>query len=83
MPFGSDANDLPLQDFQEDMNRGLRLGLEPCEIDVPRLLLVHPMTDHMVFTKSGAILDYQMLMQCVLPGSWCHYLHQSTEEQGV
>lgn len=33
MPFGSDANDLPLQHFQEDMNKGLRLGLESMKLN--------------------------------------------------
>eukprot|EP00913_Durusdinium_trenchii_P001571 g1455.t1 len=49
MPFGSDANDLPLQHFQErhqwgkeEMNRGL-------------LLLIHEMTDHIVLTRDNAV----------------------------
>lgn len=52
MPFGSDANDLPLQHFQEEMNRGL-------------LLLIHEMTDHIVLTRDNAVKDHNSLMRCV------------------
>lgn len=52
MPFGSDANDLPLDHFQEDMNRGL-------------LLLIHEMTDHIVSTRPFAKTRHSYLMKCV------------------
>lgn len=52
MPFGNDANDLPLDRFQEDMNRGL-------------LLLIHEMTDHIVSTRPMAKTRHSYLMRCV------------------
>lgn len=49
MPFGLDANDLPLAHFQLDMNRAL-------------LLLCHDLSDHLVSIQSTAQTDFQDLM---------------------
>jgi len=48
MPFGSDANDLALRDFQEEMNHSL-------------LMLVHQYSDHLPHTSPTCVKSYDGL----------------------
>jgi len=48
MPFGDDANDLPLDHFQEEMNSSL-------------LMLIHDWSDHLPNTNSDAVRDWESL----------------------
>lgn len=50
MPFGSDANDLPLRHFQAEMNDAL-------------LMLIHDFADHLPCTSRSAKFSYETL-QC-------------------
>lgn len=70
MPFGSDANDLPLDHFQEDMNRGL-------------LLLIHEMTDHIVSIRPFAQTRHSYLMKCVGREAFQDFAVRSTMSGGM
>merc|ERR1719401_2535975 len=52
MPFGNDANDLPLDDFQEDMNKSL-------------LMLMHTQSDWMPRTSNSCIMEFEELQKAV------------------
>ena len=70
MPFGTDANDLPLQHFQLEMNRGL-------------LLLIHEMTDHIVTTRITAQTKHSSLMKCVGSSAQQDFAVRSTMTKGM
>eukprot|EP00929_Paragymnodinium_shiwhaense_P049407 TRINITY_DN2491_c1_g3_i1.p1 TRINITY_DN2491_c1_g3~~TRINITY_DN2491_c1_g3_i1.p1 ORF type:complete len:583 (+),score=153.18 TRINITY_DN2491_c1_g3_i1:2-1750(+) len=48
MPFGTDDNDLPLRNFQTEMNEAL-------------LMLIHEMADHLPHTSESAAMDFEKL----------------------
>jgi len=51
-PFGDDENDLPLENFQHEMNSGL-------------LMLLHPKTDIIVCTSPQCVMDFSRLLETV------------------
>jgi len=51
-PFGDDVNDLPVFEFQQDMNESLLLLIDPCSRRVPRLSPNADFTMHVSHRKS-------------------------------
>jgi len=54
-PFGNDDNDLPLVDFQEEMNASL-------------LMLLHANSDHIATVSSKCTFDFEELARSMNPG---------------
>jgi len=70
MPFGDDANDLPLNHFQQEMNSSL-------------LMLMHPCSDHVPSLGHKAIRDFKSFSQSLFDRrNSMDHLEQNTTSAG-
>eukprot|EP00931_Biecheleriopsis_adriatica_P039406 TRINITY_DN22537_c0_g1_i1.p1 TRINITY_DN22537_c0_g1~~TRINITY_DN22537_c0_g1_i1.p1 ORF type:complete len:478 (+),score=77.98 TRINITY_DN22537_c0_g1_i1:62-1495(+) len=69
MPYGQDANDLPLREFQYEMNRGL-------------LMLVHDKVDHVAGVKPNCAITMLELEPLILSLRVRDHLPKQAEHEG-
>merc|ERR1711879_894851 len=70
LPFGEDANDLPLEHFQYNMNNAL-------------LMLIHDQTDHVPYCQDDSKMDFYAIKDNIDKHPPKHYLDERTRRSIV